>query len=125
MDRSSATPTLLGAGSTLSGNLDCGGDLVAAGQMTGNATVAGSFTLAAEGQWEGNVASGSAILAGEFVGDIDVVDRLEIRKSARIRGNIRAKSIAIETGARVDGQMAVTSGKPVMQFEEKRTGKRA
>ena len=120
MDRATATPTLIGAGSTLEGTLDCGGDLVVAGRVVGNAKVGGSLTLAEEGHWQGNAQPNSAILCGELVGDIHVTERLEIRRTARIRGRIRAKTIAIETGAVVDGEMAVTSGKPVVQFEERR-----
>jgi len=123
IDRQSATPTLIGAGSELKGELQCAGDLVVAGQVNGNASIAGSLTLAEEGHWQGTVHTGSAILSGEFHGDLVVTERLEIRKTARIRGTIRAKTIAIETGAVVDGEMAVTSGKPVVTFEEKRATK--
>jgi cytoskeletal protein CcmA (bactofilin family) len=120
IDRSAATPTLIGAGSKLNGTLHCAGDLVVSGEFAGTATVSGSITLAAEGRWEGDLQTGNAIICGDLFGDIHVVEKLEIRKSARIRGGIRAKTIAIETGAVVDGDMAVTSGKPVIQFEEKR-----
>ena len=120
VDRTNATPTLIGAGSKLEGELDCAGDLVVAGDVSGNAKVGGSLTLAEDGRWEGNVHSGNAVLCGELHGDIVVTERLEIRKTARIRGTIRAKTIAIETGARVDGDMKVTSGKPVVQFEDRR-----
>jgi cytoskeletal protein CcmA (bactofilin family) len=120
VDRVTATPTLVGGGSRLQGELDCAGDLVVAGEVSGNAKVGGSLTLAEEGHWTGNVQTGSAILCGQFDGEIVVNERLEIRKAARIRGSIRAKMIAIETGAVIDGDMAVTSGKPVVKFEERR-----
>ena len=120
MDRATATPTLIGAGSKMEGELDCGGDLVVQGEVVGNAKVGGSLTLAEEGHWKGNLQSGSAILCGHLVGDIVVAEKLEIRKTARILGAIRAKTIAIETGARIDGDISVTSGKPVLKFEERR-----
>jgi len=120
LDRSVATPTLVGAGSKLEGTLNCAGDLVVAGDFVGKATVGGSVTLAEEGRWEGDLETSNAVICGEMTGDIQVTERLEIRKSARIRGGTRAKTIAIETGAVVDGEMAVTSGKPVVRFEEKR-----
>src|SRR5262245_28160455 len=91
VDRSAATPTLVGSGSKLHGTLDCASDLVVSGDLIGDATVGGSVTLAEEGMWEGNLKTGNAILCGRFVGDIEVAERLEIRKSARIRGTIKAK----------------------------------
>jgi cytoskeletal protein CcmA (bactofilin family) len=120
LDRSAATPTLVGAGSKLECTVNCAGDLVVAGDFVGKAIVGGSLTLAEEGRWEGDVETANAVICGELSGDIKVTERLEIRKSARIRGGIHAKTIAIETGAVVDGEMSVTSGKPVVRFEEKR-----
>jgi cytoskeletal protein CcmA (bactofilin family) len=45
---------------------------------------------------------------------------LEIGYSAVIRGKVSARTVAIATGAIVDGEIEVTSGAPVLQFEEKR-----
>jgi cytoskeletal protein CcmA (bactofilin family) len=119
-DRHSSSPTLIGTGSTFTGNFDCGGDLVVAGNIIGNSRIAGALTLADTGHWQGDIVASSAIVAGETRGNITITDCLEIRKSARIRGTIRAKTIAIATGAVVDGDMAVTSNIPVVHFDEKR-----
>jgi hypothetical protein len=40
-----------------------------------------------------------------------------------IRGRVSARTVAIAKGAIVDGEIEVTSGTPVMQFEEKRDAK--
>jgi cytoskeletal protein CcmA (bactofilin family) len=121
-DHLPASPTLIGQGSTLTGNLACRGDLVVAGTIEGDVQVQGSVTLSDSGYWEGDLTAATAIVAGEIVGNLTVTDRLEIRKTAKIRGSIRAKVIAIATGAVIDGEMAVTSNQPVVRFEEKRGG---
>ena len=58
----------------------------------------------------------------EFVsGDCLVIaDKLEIGCTAVIRGNVTARSIAIAQGAIVEGDIAVTSGAPIVHFQEKR-----
>jgi len=122
VDRGAATPTLLGYGTQFTGTLDCAGDLVVAGSANGNVKVAGSVTIADTGQWDGELEAQVAIVAGEVTGTLTVNDKLEIRRTARIRGTVRAKSIAIATGAVVDGEMAVTGNAPVVQFEERRNG---
>jgi cytoskeletal protein CcmA (bactofilin family) len=119
-DRAGSSPTLIGTGSTFTGNFDCGGDLVVSGYIVGNSRVAGSLTLADSGHWQGDIVASTAIVGGEIRGNITITEKLEIRKSARIRGTIRAKSIAIATGAVVDGDMSVTSNLPVVHFDEKR-----
>ena len=119
-DRAASSPTLIGAGSHFRGDFDCGGDLVVAGAIIGNARIAGSVTMADSGHWDGEIAATSAVIAGEIHGNITITDRLEIRKTARIRGTICAKTIAIATGAVIDGDMSVTSNVPVVHFDEKR-----
>ena len=124
VDRSAATPTLLGYGTHFTGTMECAGDLVVAGSANGNVKVAGSITIADTGHWEGEIETQVAIIAGEIQGHIAVTDKLEIRRTARIRGTVRAKSIAIATGAVVDGEMAVTGNAPVIKFEERRGEKK-
>lgn len=120
-DQLGASPTLIGTGTHFQGQIQCRSDLIVSGTFEGNAKVDGAFTLSDTGQWEGEVIATTAIVAGELHGQLSIADRLEIRKSARIRGAIRAKTIAIATGAIVDGDMSVTSNAPVVRFEEKRT----
>jgi cytoskeletal protein CcmA (bactofilin family) len=121
-DKVSATPTFIGVGTTLVGNLDCQGDLVVGGNVVGDSVVKGAFTLAEGGRWEGRLQVTSAVIAGEWLGEIAASEKLEIRKSARIRGMVSARSIAVAQGAQIDGEMAVTSGAPVVRYEEKRHG---
>ena len=54
------------------------------------------------------------------MGKIVVEDKLEISASAVITGEIVAKILAIANGARIEGEVTVTSGKPILKFEEKR-----
>ena len=119
-DRVSSSPTFIGAGTTLTGNLDCEGDLIVGGAVLGESTVRGSVTLSEGGRWEGRLQVKSAIIAGEWYGEITVSEKLEIRKTARIRGAVSARSIAIARGAVIEGEMAVTSGAPVIHYDEKR-----
>jgi cytoskeletal protein CcmA (bactofilin family) len=119
-DRPSGSPTLVGLGSTFVGNLECGGDLVVGGRMRGEGLVRGALTLSEGSRWEGDIHAANAVIAGEIDGSVSVSEKLEIRKTARIRGSVRARTIAVAQGAVIDGDMAVTSGAPVVHFEEKR-----
>jgi cytoskeletal protein CcmA (bactofilin family) len=119
-DRSAASPTLIGAGSRFTGNFECESDLVLGGRIEGDGTIRGALTLAEGGQWEGTIHATNAVIAGEIQGTIVVSEKLEIRKSARIRGSVKAKTIAIAEGGVIDGDMAITSDAPVVRYEEKR-----
>jgi cytoskeletal protein CcmA (bactofilin family) len=119
-DKTSSTPTFVGVGTELVGRLRCQGDLVVGGHAQADCEVVGSFTLSEGGSWEGRLQAANAVIAGDVVGDIVVAEKLEIRKTARIRGSVTARSIAVAQGARIDGEMSVTSGAPVVRYEEKR-----
>ena len=119
-DRVSASPTFIGAGSKFTGNLSCEGDLVVGGDVNGEGEVRGALTLSEGGHWEGKIQATNAVIAGEVTGTVSVSEKLEIRKTARLRGIVSARTIAVAQGAVIDGEMSVTSGAPVVSYEEKR-----
>lgn len=120
-DRVSSTPTFIGVGTRFIGELQCSGDLVVSGQVQGNGRIEGTLTLTQEGHWEGEVHAGHASVAGEVDGALTVTEKLELRTSARIRGLLKARSLAVAKGAIIDGEMAVASAADVLLFQEKRT----
>lgn len=119
-DKTSNTPTFVGVGTELVGTLRCRGDLVVGGISQADCICDGSFTLSEGGGWQGRLQALNAVIAGDVIGDIVVAEKLEIRKTARIRGSVSARSIAVAKGALIDGAMSVTSGAPVVTFEERR-----
>ena len=121
-DRVAGSPTFIGIGTTLNGNLNCEGDLIVGGVVIGDSKIRGALTLSEGGRWEGRVQASNAVIAGEWHGEIVTSEKLEIRKTARIRGAVSARSIAIAQGAVIEGEMAVTSGQPVIHYDEKRSG---
>lgn len=119
-DKMPSSPTLIGVGTVVVGNLDCEGDLVVGGSVQGNTVVRGSFTLFEGARWQGSIEARFAVVSGEVEGEIRVSEKLEIRKSARIRGVVSARSIAVAQGAVIEGDLAVTSGADVVRYDEKR-----
>jgi len=122
LDRASASPTVIGAGSLFVGNVRVAGPFVLSGEVHGDGELAGDLNIAVGGGWLGNVRARRAIVAGSIVGSLEVEDKLEIGHTAVIRGRVSARTIAIAKGAIVDGEIEVTSGGPILQFEEKRGG---
>lgn len=119
-DKNTGSPTFIGQGSIFQGDLQCQGDLVVGGSVTGDCIVQGSFTLTAGARWEGRLQARDAMIAGEVVGELRIEEKIEIRKSARLRGSVSARSIAVAQGALIEGDLAVKTGAPVVRYEEKR-----
>jgi cytoskeletal protein CcmA (bactofilin family) len=118
-----ATPTFIGADSVVVGNIRGDGPFVVSGEVHGDGDLGGGLNLSVTGSWHGNIQAEQAIVAGKIFGGLTVKDKLEIGYTAVIRGKVSARTIAIAKGAIVDGEIEVTSGAPMLQFEEKRDGK--
>lgn len=121
LNRSSGTPTVLGASTSFVGDVRGSGTFVVYGEVRGDGDIHGSLNLAASASWHGNVHAHQAVIAGHITGSLIVEGKLEIGYTAVIHGKVSASSIAIATGAVIDGEIATTSGAPIEQFDEKRT----
>jgi cytoskeletal protein CcmA (bactofilin family) len=118
-----ASPTVIGADTVFVGNIRGKGHFIVSGEIHGDGELEGALHLAVTANWHGTVHADQAIVAGKITGGLIVRDKLEIGYTAVIRGRVSARTIAIAKGAIVDGQIEVTSGTPVVEFEEKREGR--
>ena len=116
----SASPTVIAAETVIVGNIRGKGQFVVSGEVHGDGELDGPLLLAVTGSWFGNIQAHQAIVAGKIVGGIVALDKLEIGVTAVIRGRIRARTIAIAKGAIVEGEIEVTSGIRILEFQEKR-----
>jgi len=119
-DAFSGTPTFLGERTRFVGNLQTTGPLVVCGHVQGDGQVDGSVNLAVGAHWEGGIQAQQAVIAGRVTGTIVVAEKLEIGQTAVIHGSVTSRMIAIAKGAVVDGDITITSGAPIVRFEEKR-----
>jgi cytoskeletal protein CcmA (bactofilin family) len=119
-DRSNGPPTVIGAGVSFRGDIVAPGAVMLSGSIVGDGDVGGMLTIARDAHWEGQVRARSGVIAGKLTGSIMVSDRLEVGSAAVIKGRLTAKSLAIARGAVIEGDIQVTSGEPIVQFEEKR-----
>ena len=120
LDRLGSTPSLIAQHTRLFGDIETEGALLVNGMVQGNGRVGGEISISSGAQWEGDVHANSAVIAGTVIGNIEVDDKLEIGTSARLRGRVSAKRIAIALGAQVEGEIICTSAEPIVEFTEKR-----
>jgi cytoskeletal protein CcmA (bactofilin family) len=121
-DRLGMSPTVISESTTVVGDIETRGPLMVSGQVRGNGKVGGMLSVSKSADWQGDISAKSAVLAGRITGRIYIEDKLEVSASAVISGEITAKVLAIANGARIEGEVTVTSGKAILKFDEKRTG---
>jgi cytoskeletal protein CcmA (bactofilin family) len=123
LDQLGGSPTFVAEGCRLTGDVETPGPLVVCGSVRGDGQIAGMLNMAANSEWHGEIRAQRAVIAGTVVGTLSIEDKLEIGASAVVRARVSARTIAIAKGAVVDGEVTVTSGQPVISFQEKREPK--
>jgi cytoskeletal protein CcmA (bactofilin family) len=120
LDSLGGSPTFIAESCRIAGDVETGGPLVLCGKIRGDGNVRGALSVAAKAEWEGEIRAEQGVVAGKVIGTLTVSGKLEISATAVVRARVSARSIAIAKGAVIDGELIVTSGQPVVSFEEKR-----
>ena len=120
VDRGSGPPTIIGVGVSFRGDVIAPGSVLLSGSVRGDGDIGGSLQIARDAHWEGQVRASSAVIAGQLTGSIECTGQLEVGAAAVIRGSVTARTLAVANGGVIEGEIHVTSGAKVVQFEEKR-----
>ena len=119
-DSGSDSPTFVSPSATIVGTIAGKGTFVCCGTIEGDSDIDGSLTLAHGGQWKGTIRATDVVVGGIIEGSVVALRQIEIAASARVKGSLSAKSIAVAEGAIIDGEINVTSGAAPIKFQEKR-----
>lgn len=100
--------TIIASGTTVAGDLECGGVLKVEGTIEGSVRRARQVMLAREGSIHGSVSAHEVVVGGVIDGNVTASDRLELQSSAVVNGDIVTKSIVVMEGARINGTVKMT-----------------
>ena len=125
LDEIGTSPTFVAEGCVLTGDLETNGAIVVCGSVRGDGRIGGALRMAASASWTGEVHAHHGIIAGKITGKLVVAEKLEIGATAVVRADVSARSIAVAKGAIIEGQVTITSGETVIEFEEKRHVRKA
>jgi len=100
------------------GELSGSEDLVVDGEVEGSIALRGqSLTIGPNGRVRANVEARNVILHGRVDGDIHASERVELRKSASLSGDITTARISIEDGAFFKGTIDIQKPEPAPKVE--------
>jgi len=120
LDQVGGAPTFVASGCRITGDLETSGPVVVCGSVHGDGKIGVALHMATGSIWEGEVHAQHAVIAGRVSGKLIVAEKLEIGSSAVLRADVAARRIALAKGAIIEGAVQVTSGEPIVKFEEKR-----
>lgn len=107
--------TVIGPGAVLNGNLTAPQTIRIDGTLGGDCICKGNLILGPDGIIKGNIEAQDISLSGKVTGDVRAHGKLELFSTARLTGDVTAKSLIVDENACFDGRCTMTtpaSGSP-------------
>jgi cytoskeletal protein CcmA (bactofilin family) len=102
------------------GELSGSEDLYVDGEVEGSISLKGqSLTIGPNGRVRANLEARNVIVHGRVDGNITASDRVDLRKSASLTGDVSTARVAIEDGAYFKGTIDIQKAEPVVRVEPK------
>lgn len=115
---------LIGAGTTIEGDITFTGGLRVDGRVRGNVVASdgksGTLVLSEQAQIEGEVRVSHVVINGTLVGPIHAAEYIELQPKANVTGDVYYKSLEIQLGAVLQGRLVFQSDSKsdkVVQFK--------
>jgi cytoskeletal protein CcmA (bactofilin family) len=115
---SGSSTSLIGAGTSMKGDITSNGDLRIDGTLIGNIHCSAKVVIGANGVVEGDISGQQADIMGKVTGTIKVKDLLQLKSSCSVNGNLQSGKLQIEPSASFNGQchMIPEETKPSTKF---------
>lgn len=113
----------IGAGTSITGDINCSGDIRIDGTLTGNLNVQGKVVIGTSGSIKGEVTCKNSQVEGKIEGKITVSELLSLKATASIIGDINTKKLAIEPGANFTGTCKMNgsaTAQPLLNASQKK-----
>ena len=103
----SQSVNIIGAGTTIEGDITTNGDMRIDGSLTGSINVKGKLVVGPSGMVEGEIICQNADVSGTIKGKIGVAELLSLKSSSKLNGDIITNKIAVEPGAAFSGSCSM------------------
>src|SRR5215207_358568 len=100
-------PTVIGPDASFKGELSFEKGLRLMGKFEGKINTPGKLHIAREARMQADVDGGAIVVEGEVKGNLTANDRIELKQSARLEGDIRATKLTVDEGAVFSGHVTV------------------
>ncbi|MDP4151635.1 MAG: polymer-forming cytoskeletal protein [Bacteroidota bacterium] len=104
-----ASTSLIGAGTSMKGDITSNGDLRIDGTLVGNINCSAKVVIGANGVVQGDINGQQADIMGKVTGTIKVKDLLQLKGGSHMNGNIQAAKLQIEPAANFNGECHMTA----------------
>ena len=107
MDNSTTPQSVISKEVEITGTIKSSGSIRVDGKLEGELHCTGDAIVGPSAQIKGNMMVSSASVEGSVQGNITAKDRIEMKSTARVNGDIRAKRLSVEDGVTFVGRSEV------------------
>jgi cytoskeletal protein CcmA (bactofilin family) len=104
--------TVIGEDVEISGNIKCESNIQFNGKLNGDLTCGGQALIGNTSTVKGNLSIETVSIMGQVSGNITAKDKIELKSTARLHGDIRAKRLTVEDGVTFVGKVEVNPAGP-------------
>lgn len=101
--------TVIAKGVRLEGDFKSDGDVLIEGEVTGKVQAGGALFVGPDASVSADVSASDATIAGRVTGPVTVKQRLELKETARISGDVVCQTIVVHANAVLHGKVAIGS----------------
>ena len=113
MENNGTPQSSLAADVEITGTIKTSGSIRIDGKLDGELSCGGDTVIGKGATIKGNINVNSVTIAGTINGNVTARDRIEMKASARVTGDIKAKRLSVEDGVTFIGKSEVNpSGAP-------------
>jgi cytoskeletal protein CcmA (bactofilin family) len=106
-DKDGAQTTVIAKGTVIEGKFACSDNVRLDGAIHGEVHVDKRFVMGEGSHVKGNIRARDAAIKGKINGDLVVHEALHLLETAVIEGNITAKTMVVDEGARYNGSCKI------------------
>jgi cytoskeletal protein CcmA (bactofilin family) len=100
-------------GSQIEGKYTFTGTVMLNGKFSGEIESRDTLIIGEKGSIQATIRCGAVVISGEVVGNVLASERVELRGSARVFGDVEAPVIVVEEGVLFEGHCRMTKAKRV------------
>jgi cytoskeletal protein CcmA (bactofilin family) len=105
--RGDGTPTVIGEGMTLKGELHGAGPITVLGRFEGDIVIEGTITVGAGGQVDANITAAAIVIDGVVRGNLSADTKVEIGPTGSLTGSVKSAALSASDGATVKSEVWV------------------
>jgi cytoskeletal protein CcmA (bactofilin family) len=99
-------------GSEMEGRYTFSGTVMLNGRFKGEISTTDTLIIGDKGVMNGDIRAGQVLVSGEVVGNILGTERVELKRTARVFGDVEAPVVVVEEGVLFEGHCRMTKANP-------------